>query len=120
MVKLSIFSGVRSCRVALDRALGRRRSTRNWIADQSSPGRCGPSRRRLCAAILSIALWATAMVTVRGALPASATTRPNIVVVLADDLDTSLVNYVDPGTGQPAMPNLQSLLAAQGMSFDNY
>jgi N-acetylglucosamine-6-sulfatase len=52
--------------------------------------------------------------------PSQAATLPNIVLILADDLDAGLVGYTDPVSRQAAMPNLQSLIAAQGMTFDNY
>jgi arylsulfatase A-like enzyme len=66
------------------------------------------------------ALAATLVGGVVRSLPTQAATPPNIVLILADDMDSGLMSYTDPQTGQAAMPNLQSLLAAKGMTFDEY
>jgi arylsulfatase A-like enzyme len=46
-----------------------------------------------------------------GSTTTTATRRPNIVFVLADDFDSSLVQY---------MPNVNRLVREQGMAFENY
>ena len=65
--------------------------------------------------LLAIAICVTLVVSAApdsGPVQSTALPRPNIVMILADDLD-QMLNTID------TMPNLQALLVAQGMTFSH-
>ena len=81
----------------------------------------GSARARFAFVLAMATVAALSVVGVRRLEPAGAVTRssqPNIVFILTDDLDTSLINYVKDG--KRAMPNVHDRLVAQGMSFAKY
>jgi N-acetylglucosamine-6-sulfatase len=120
MVRINIIAEVRSCLEAGERDPRERCRGTHDITFGLPPASRATARRRVRATIISVVLMPMVLMTLRSPGPASAATRPNIVLFLTDDFDMSLVTYVDPGTGKSAMPNLQALLAAKGMSFANY
>ncbi|MEV6863018.1 sulfatase [Streptosporangium subroseum] len=76
-----------------------------------------PHRRQLSATLLALA--GVAALTVTGAAPAtapasvlaaSAPAKPNVVVIMVDDMNASALQY---------LPNVRSLLATPGTTFDN-
>ena len=73
------------------------------LARDRSPAVPAPTSSSTVPALLAPSTVSTA--------PSVPTTRPNIVFVLADDLDSGLVQY---------MPKLTELVKASGVSFTNY
>src|SRR5689334_23333136 len=61
--------------------------------------------------VRTIALAAAFLGGVSSSLPASQQSRPNILFILADDLDLAEVAY---------MPKVKALIADQGVTFTNY
>jgi len=93
MTKVSINTGIRLCRKAVERARrGGQRIAGDIIPIALPPAHRAFPSRRLCAAFLSFAVVPMALMTLRGPTRASAATKPNIVLFLTDDLDTSLIN----------------------------
>ena len=95
------------------------------INDQPSAGTEQEDSRRVRARFaIALAVAAVTTLSVVGVdplEPARAVARsdqPNIVFILTDDLDTSLINYVEDG--KRAMPNVHDRIVAQGMSFDKF
>ena len=66
--------------------------------------------RRLCLLALICAVCAAAAGAAHGPRAAAATSRPNIVFILTDDQRWDELGF---------MPQLQSLLQAQGVTFTN-
>lgn len=67
--------------------------------------------RRLTAVLLTIASIAATAAAVTASAPASAAvTKPNVVVIMVDDMNVSALQY---------LPNVRSLLATPGTTFDN-
>ena len=70
-----------------------------------------PRPRRLIAALLALVGIAATATTISASAPASAkAAKPNVVVIMVDDMNVSALQY---------LPNVRSLLGARGTTFDN-
>lgn len=69
-----------------------------------------PRRRQLGATLLALAGVAALTVTTAGAPVGALAAKPNVVVIMVDDMNVSALRH---------LPNVRSLLATPGTTFDN-
>ncbi|GAA4192780.1 sulfatase [Streptosporangium oxazolinicum] len=69
-----------------------------------------PYRRKLGATLLALAAVAALTVTSTGAPAGALAAKPNVVVIMVDDMNVSALRH---------LPNVRSLLATPGTTFDN-